>query len=198
MVEDTLDDVHEPDQGLFTRENVLPALTAATVDLKHRSTASTAQYGERLKYTLATSSLLTPRLADALPAYPSLEEKHVEAPSHAVSAAIQIARAKGAVADWGTDWASRGQSWRDRGFLGNLHFARSAVNLVRAANHAAHPMHSGTERGSSIQSASFPCADTTTAAAENFIKVAQQVDIRISRALGGIKEIECVTWGLGL
>lgn len=39
---------------------------------------------------------------------------------------------------------------------------------------------------------------TVLATVDRLVSAAQELDLRTARALSGIREVECITWGLGL
>jgi hypothetical protein len=211
MVEDTVEDVHEsynvPEHATGFLNTSLSLPSEHQDEPPRRSTdhqlASAAPFGEQLKYTLATSSLLTPRLAEAIPAYPSPEED-IQSPARSITTAVQNARANGTIAAWGVDWDTQGQRWRDRSLLDNLSaLAWRTVGLVRRAASSAPlktPVTPHQEAAPAHNQAPAPthCANITVAAAEAFVQSAQRLDLRVSQALTGVREIECINWGLRL
>lgn len=203
-------------------------------DESHPSTATLAPpvrldpFADLLKYNVATSFLLTPRLSDALPLYPDLSHKPAEmhvnsdgprAPTPGEEgldgqggrAVLREEETESALSrpkmEWVAGWDTVGEDWRDRSPARNAwellcHLALAGVAL----------WHFGASEWAKYRSQT-PAVDipprdpqtststvhaTVLGAVDQLVAAAQQLDIRVARALGGIREVECVGWGLGL
>lgn len=188
-----------------------PAVAAAAGD----------PFADLLKYSLATSSLLSARLSDALPLYaaadvdlaasadPPIAVSDVRATTgtrgegHSESVRIRDRRPL----EWGPGWDSLGHTWQDRSPAGNAwELARwfvlslvaiAAVVASRRAEKERRTTPSEVPPVDPKQSTSAVHADAL-GSVDEFVSASQQLDLRVSRALGGIREVECIGWGLGL
>ena len=157
-------------------------------------------FSDRLKYSLATSALLSPRLSDAISLYSTPQRdvgQKIAAPSRPRRASVKKAK----VADWGTGWDTRGQGLLERGVLGAAATALQGVvgvvgKLVSPAVAKAVPL--AVPSASDLSLAPPTVHTTVLATMDRLVSAAQELDLRTARALSGIREIECVTWGLGL
>jgi len=173
---------------------------------------------ERVKYAIATSALLSAKLADALQVYPPLDTLEARQPaartgttsSRPHGAPERPAKGKGKerakAADWGSGWDTRGQGVTERGVLGSAQAALSG--LVGALGRL-----STRDEGGALESVAEEEADAAPAPAhegpatpqdallatiEDFVAASQELDLRVATALTAIKELECIAHGLGL
>ncbi|ORY88081.1 hypothetical protein BCR35DRAFT_351214 [Leucosporidium creatinivorum] len=162
-------------------------------------------FSDLLKYSLATSALLHPRLSDALPLYPQARAARVEQQRTAPSSPTVMLRSSSSrrsnLADWGDSWDTRGHGWADRGALGNATFAVRGVvgavsRLVKPPN--VKPVIATIPSARDLSPAPPTVHSTVLATVERLVSAAQELDVRTARALNGIREVECITYGLGL
>jgi hypothetical protein len=198
-----------------TTHNQHPAEQPASLPTPDAETQVNEQFGNTLKYNIASSSLLNYNLSDALPLYPAL-------------AALEAARAKTAAPpptsapaqpklstlkplEWGTDWHRRAESWQHRTPLENafalgcwLVFGLISISST-VYNAPAHPQPAPSAPPT------VPCAKPALPPAvlpswhtqflnkvDALVRASQELDLRAAKALTGIKEVECIGWGLGL
>ncbi|GAA5901604.1 hypothetical protein JCM6882_006020 [Rhodosporidiobolus microsporus] len=160
---------------------------------------------ERLKYALATSALLSAKLADALQLYPPLEALEASNLSAGRDAkgkqrAEDAAEGSEGGVSWPADWENVGQGWQDRGVVGNAEVALgglvSALKRLSRASTAA-PVAATGRRAQAGNGRPGP-EEKAVERVEEFIAAAQELDLRVAAALGAIKELECIAHGLGL
>ncbi|GAA5837897.1 hypothetical protein JCM9279_004060 [Rhodotorula babjevae] len=173
---------------------------------------------ERVKYAIATSALLSAKLADALQVYPPLDALEARQPaprpdttsSRPRSALKRPAKGKGKerakAADWGSGWETRGQGVTERGVLGSAQAALSG--LVGALGRLSTRVDHGSlesvveeeEDAAQAPAAQGPATpqDALLATVEDFVAASQELDLRVATALTAIKELECIAHGLGL
>lgn len=181
----------------------------------HATDRSDDDAGERLKYLLATSSLLTPKLADAISSYPaSLNTGRVESsldPVNTIRPQLVSAAASSKRVSWPEDWCKRGQGWRDRNAWANARcLVQGLFQLVRAPAPSPHDQLVALEKipaalprspsppQPTVQTERASTDTDTLVATERFIAASQELDRRVAQAMTGIREVECVSWGLGL
>ncbi|BGP39626.1 hypothetical protein JCM10450v2_003595 [Rhodotorula kratochvilovae] len=165
---------------------------------------------ERVKYAIATSALLSAKLADALQVYPPLEALQHRVPrsrpARTRSSSVRsTAKGKAKAADWGAGWDTRGQGVAERGVLGSAQAALSglvgALGRFSARSEgtlqAVKEEDSG-EREPEKEAAPRTPQDALLATVEEFIASSQELDLRVALALTAIKELECIAHGLGL
>lgn len=209
-----LDAVEQEDGEEDTTAHFTP-----TQPLLRASRSSEDNFSDLLKYTLATSCLLTPKLAAALPLYPTLDATRAppkDAPATlelSDEAVVQAVVARESL-DWGLEWDVRGHEWRDREALVNgwMVVCWVVVQVYEALlrlrppptplpSSAPPPTLSPTLDSPSLV-AGKPSKETlhksVIKAMEDFVRASQEMDIRIARALGAIREIEVISFGLGL
>ena len=156
---------------------------------------------DRLKYALATSSLLAPRLAEALPLYPPLDTASRPPPAQD-DRVEEEKRARRRVAEWGEGWESRGKDWEDRTGWESVVFLLCAcsVGLVQLLASASGRRSPPAPSALPIPSTPPPTSmhATVLSTVDRLVTSSQTLDLRISRALSSIREVECIGWGLGL
>ena len=168
----------------------------------------------RIKYTLATSSLLAPRLQLSL--YPQSSTPPV------VSQLVQTGRKSGKdvvernKVEWGTGWENRGTRWNDHSLIKDVDvvgrwivaYIWSIILLVYSQYFRPQAI---TKESTIRNLESSPTGSESLEVLEGvdtkarvldgvhrLVSVSQQLDNRISRSLGGIREVESVGLGLGL
>ncbi|BGP15733.1 hypothetical protein JCM10213_007972 [Rhodosporidiobolus nylandii] len=166
----------------------------------HKRTAAQDAALERLKYALATSALLSAKLGDAVQLYPPLEA--LSAPS---SSSDVKGKGKGRAEEaggvdelWPEDWQTAGQSWADRGAVENAE--RALKGLVGALRRLSLSPVSSPQPQRARRQVREPTGpeEETFAKVEEFVRAAQELDLRVVAALNSMKELECVAHGLGL
>lgn len=177
-----------------------PSATKATGD----------NFGDLLKYTLATSALLTNKLAAALPLYPALDDTRT--PQKEPTATLddkaervnEVVTARKAL-EWGEEWDVRGHEWRDRSAGLNCWLVLCWVVLELYTHlRPLAPLPPAIPASSTLNTPIRDEGSTETLhksvvqAMEEFVKTAQELDIRVARALRAIREIEVISFGLGL
>ena len=173
------------------------------------------QFGNILKYNLASSSLLNYNLSDALPLYPTLDA--LEAAKNPSTAPLPAAPShkqsltKVKPLEWGNDWHRRAESWQHHTPLENA-FALGCwlvfglVSITSTVYNApAHPQPAPSSPPTLprvkpvLPPAVLPSWHTQfLAKVDALVRASQELDLRAARALTGIKEVECIGWGLGL
>lgn len=203
-----LDNTSAPDSDALppTEDAKPPAARLAPLSSAAPGAPKTANdhFSDLLKYSLATSALLHPRLSDALPLYPQARarvEQQRTAPSSPVAMSRSSSSRRSNLADWGDSWDTRGHGWTDRGVLGNAAFAVRGVvgavaRLVKPSN--VKPVLATIPSLSDLSPAPPTVHSTVLATVDRLVSAAQELDVRTARALNGIREIECITYGLGL
>lgn len=189
------DELHET-----KRATTPPPAPARFVAPPTRRKTANDHFSDLLKYSLATSALLNPRLSDAIPLYQARVEKPIALSSTPAAPRQSISR-RSNVADWGQSWDTRGQGLADRGVLGNAVAAvRGIVGAVSrvAARSPASPALAALPSVSDLTPSAPTVHSTVLATLDRLISAAQELDLRMARALSGIREVECVTWDLGL
>ena len=176
-------------------------------------------FADLLKYSLATSSLLSARLSDAISLYPPVElaprpskdgpppadveaegrsggaQRTSEAESHGTPRPRPI--------KWGEGWDTAGETVWDRSAVGNAwRFSKWLASPVVAfmtspRTTLAAVVDVGAAKKDPKAATSSVHADAL-GSVDRFVSASQQLDLRVTRALGGIREVECITWGLGL
>ncbi|GAA5924701.1 hypothetical protein JCM3775_005448 [Rhodotorula graminis] len=204
---------HDPSPS--TSRPPLPT-TTSPVKRSRRQVAAV----ERVKYAIATSALLSAKLADALQVYPpldALEARPKPAPRTTTTASSRARAAqkrlgkgkekeKAQAADWGSGWETRGQGVTERGVLGSAQAALSG--LVGALGRLSTRDDGGVlesvaeeeEDGAPAPTDQAPVSpqDALLATVEDFVAASQELDLRVATALTAIKELECIAHGLGL
>ncbi|GAA6051816.1 hypothetical protein JCM3770_004988 [Rhodotorula araucariae] len=185
------------------------ALTPAAPPAPKRTRRQLASI-ERVKYAIATSALLSAKLADALQVYPPLTtlEQRAPGPRPARSRSSSVRKAnkvKHTAAEWGAGWETRGQGVTERGVLGSAQAALAGLAglLGRASSQPAGDSDDTKEGMSGSQPPEKEQAPQTPqgallATVDDFIASSQELDLRIAAALTAIKELECISHGLGL
>ncbi|GAA5849799.1 hypothetical protein JCM8547_000566 [Rhodosporidiobolus lusitaniae] len=175
-----------------------PPLTRSRPRTKRAEAAT-----ERIKYALATSALLSVKLSDALQLYPPLEALRGEG-RKGKGKERQVEGEAGdrtAKTSWPEDWQERGQGWRDRTAMGNAEVALGGLVKALKRFSRAEPVFptpaASAEAPPNGKEATGPEEDVVEKV-ERFVAASQELDLRIAGALGAIKELECISHGLGL
>ncbi|KAK4055979.1 hypothetical protein OIO90_002973 [Microbotryomycetes sp. JL221] len=129
---------HAVDNGADTAcATTLPSTIPSFADAPVHTTQTTLQhatkldegFAEQLKYVLATSALLTPRLTEALSLY-RLNDRQSAAPQASATTQLTLTRSAN-VASWGPGWDVRGQSPLERSVGDSLDLVvQCAANLL--------------------------------------------------------------------
>ncbi|GAA5895005.1 hypothetical protein JCM8208_000084 [Rhodotorula glutinis] len=176
---------------------------------------------ERVKYAIATSALLSAKLADALQVYPPLDALEARPKPASRTGTTSSPRSRPAqkrigkgkekekakAADWGSGWETRGQGVTERGVLGSAQAALSG--LVGALGRLSTRDDGNTlesvaeeeeEQRTPAQAEQGPSSpqDALLGTVEDFVAASQKLDLRVATALTAIKELECIAHGLGL
>ncbi|GAA5880437.1 hypothetical protein JCM3774_005191 [Rhodotorula dairenensis] len=184
----------------------------------HPRMSSYAAATERIKYSLATSALLSANLRDALQLYPPLNQLEL-----ASSSSLNKGKGKGKAraikppptTQWPQGWEHAGQPRftsppqlvADAAQAAlkalSLSLARfsslsSSSSPVAATTPASSPSAAAAAAGSPTRTRRPPPLDAATEAVDRFVAHAQELDLRVAAALSAIKELECIAHGLGL
>lgn len=175
------------------------------------------EFVARIKYMLATSSLLAPRLELSL--YPGPHSSTPPTTSGLERTAPTSTRSTGerAKVEWGAGWENKGTRWNDEGVVRDAGVVSSWIvsyiwhvillvwtQYVRkettTAESATKILESPVEAvPPSLESSNGIDLEAGVLETTNrLVSVSQQLDNRISRSLGGIREVEGVGLGLGL
>ncbi|GAA5906404.1 hypothetical protein JCM5296_000447 [Sporobolomyces johnsonii] len=154
--------------------------------------ATPSPHAERLKYALGTSALLSAQLSDALELYPPLAAL---AQQGTVEGA-QERKGKSKL-EWPAGWDTRGQGWLDRDALGNAHAAlKGLVAVVQRLSggsgpaSGAAPVLSAPAPPSSRANEGGKKDDGALKEVELFIRAAQELDLRIAKAMEALKVLD--------
>lgn len=172
---------------------------------RRQSSAASRRFAETLKYTLATSSLLNPHLADALPLYPPPTTPKAEAKDASSTKKVANSTPK---MEWEPGWEHKGPDWWEQtlpsmlqGVLGSiLIFVVAAIDLLSSSPPAAPSSTSSgqVEEPGGAKAEKEKVYDRVMASVTKFVEESQGLDLRIAKALTAIREVECISWGLGL
>ena len=168
----------------------------------------------RIKYTLATSSLLASRLELSL--YPQSSTPPTTSRLERTAPTSMRSEIKRDKVEWGAGWETRGTRWnddgvlRDAGVVGSWIVAYIWQIVLLVWSQYAQKEPTTTESATKILESPVemePSVETSTVAnlktgvlgtINRLVSVSQQLDNRISRSLGGIREVEGVGLGLGM
>lgn len=169
------------------------------------------QFANTLKYSLASSSLLTYNLSDALPLYPALSSTPTTPSPPPTGPPSRPTTVRKPVAlGWGNNWSTRVENWQDRNPFENalalvawavlgLFSVAATIYRTPAQPTATVPLPLVQETKPALPPAVLPSWHTHfLAKLDLLVRTAQELDLRAARALSGIKEVECIGWGLGL
>lgn len=176
------------------------------------------QFGNTLKYNLASSSLLNYNLSDALPLYPPLSTldstKAQPKPAAPTSTPTPPPRSRLTAVkpvEWPSDWHRRAESWQnctplDNAFALGCWVVFGLFSLGSTIYNAPpHPPQPQPQQPPpplpkpALPPAVLPSWHTQfLAKVDGLVRASQELDLRAARALTGIKEVECIGWGLGL
>ncbi|KAL8289985.1 hypothetical protein RQP46_002924 [Phenoliferia psychrophenolica] len=172
-------------------------------------------FADLLKYSLATSSLLSARLSDAISLYPPIDlagpSKEQPGDSAEGRSRADEHQAHGDTApeprpplEWGDRWDHAGETVWDRSAIGNAWQLTkwlavpllARVSAPRTDLQAREDPSDSTQRN--IKASTSSAHADALGSVDRFVSASQELDLRVTRALGGIREVECITWGLGL
>lgn len=204
-------DAGPPNPEIQTTIKPTPSrVTPSVPDLRARLND---QFGNTLKYTLATSALLSYNLSDAVPLYPAstpLDKPTAQINAPAGQPARQDTRKLAAVkpAEWGSDWHRRAESWQYRTPAENV-FALGSWLVASVSstlyNQPVEPNPQPTHRTAvpsskpALPPAVLPSWHTQfLTKVDGLVRASHEFDLRTVRAVTGVKEVECIGWGLGL
>ncbi|KAI5480544.1 hypothetical protein MNV49_000240 [Pseudohyphozyma bogoriensis] len=170
---------------------------------------TTTRFAESIKYSLATSALLTPQLAEAIPLYPAhptrASPSPLLAPSTIASDAPEVRHAEQEAPkmEWDDGWEYAGQPFYVLALKPTIVLAALAsfvvVTLFSIFESLATPTPPpGPAPPSPQKEKETVLQKKVVYAVDELVKASQAVDLRVSRAVSRIKEVECVSWGLGL
>ncbi|GAA5968865.1 hypothetical protein JCM11641_000762 [Rhodosporidiobolus odoratus] len=156
---------------------------------------------ERIKYSLATSALLSANLGDAIQLYPPLEALASTSSKGKQRAKIPAevqGKNQSVGLSWPEDWQTAGQGWTDRTALDNAGAAlQGLVGALRRFSRSA-PTESNTLGISVLALTQSEPEHLALEALEEFVRAGQELDLRVAAALNAVKELECISHGLGL
>lgn len=173
-------------------ESNTPALiplppTPSTSALPSAPNSKHDYFTDRLKYSLVTSCLLTPRLVDALPLYPARPAKIRRVDTTQKDPRLPL--------EWGIDWEKRGNGWQDRSTFETVWrlLFWILVGVYRRIYPAQKVMIVGTE-GDVKQVEDLPLSmhDIVLQTVDGLVESMQELDLRIARALVGVREVETI------
>ncbi|GAA5859912.1 hypothetical protein JCM1840_001793 [Sporobolomyces johnsonii] len=154
--------------------------------------ATPSPHAERLKYALGTSALLSAQLSDALELYPPL----AALTQQATVEGAQERKGKSKL-EWPAGWDTRGQGWLDRDALGNAHAAlKGLVAVVQrlsggsGPSSGVAPVLSAPAPPSSRAGKGGKKDDGALKEVELFIRAAQELDLRIAKAMEALKVLD--------
>lgn len=148
------------------------------------------QFSDRLGYSLVTSSLLTPSLNDALILYPTPTRK-ITPISSPKSTPITTSIIQQPL-EWGKNWESRGQIFTVISFY---NFILSVYLFLQSGGGSSQKFQRSSQQiaGTPIdRSKPVSTHDLVLETIDNLVSIAQEVDLKIARALVGIREVENV------
>ncbi|KAM0787386.1 hypothetical protein ACM66B_003471 [Microbotryomycetes sp. NB124-2] len=198
---ETIDDTDEDVQRTVRREPVQARETSVGSSANDTTTTLVnVEFAEHLKYALATSSLLTPRLAEALSLY-----RPDQGPSgnRKMPAQMTLTRPDN-VAVWGRAWDTKGQSLVERSLGESVELtvrtlADALARLRGSATAVTKPSMSLSKSPAALQNDEAPAWQTQMIAAlDRFVRASQRFDLDATRAMSGVREMECVAWGFQL
>ncbi|KAK4049039.1 hypothetical protein OIV83_004400 [Microbotryomycetes sp. JL201] len=199
--ESIVESVDKADEGLqrTVRREIAPQRdgTVATITANPKTEVS-SEFAEQLKYALATSALLTPRLAEALSLY-----RLDQGLSSERSSQMTLTRPAN-VAVWGREWEIRGQTLVERSLgqtieLAVRKLADVLARLSGTATAVTKPSIPISLTSATLQTREPPAWQTQfMAALDHFVRASQRFDLNATRGISGVREIECVAWGFQL